>query len=39
MAVQEATVRIGRHYVQVTRPEKVLFPTDGITKRDLIDYY
>jgi bifunctional non-homologous end joining protein LigD len=39
MAVQEETVRIGRHYVQVTRPEKVLFPTDGITKRDLIDYY
>lgn len=25
--------------VEVTRPEKVLFPDDGITKRDLIDYY
>lgn len=27
------------HLVEVTRPEKVLFPDDGITKRDLVDYY
>jgi bifunctional non-homologous end joining protein LigD len=32
-------VRIGGHEVKITRPEKVLFPEDGITKRDLIDYY
>jgi bifunctional non-homologous end joining protein LigD len=25
--------------VEVTRPEKVLFPDDGITKKDLVDYY
>jgi bifunctional non-homologous end joining protein LigD len=25
--------------VQVTHPEKVLFPGDGITKGDLVDYY
>jgi len=25
--------------VKITRPEKVLFPTDGLTKGDLIDYY
>jgi bifunctional non-homologous end joining protein LigD len=25
--------------VQITHPEKVLFPDDGITKADLVDYY
>lgn len=25
--------------VEVTHPERVLFPDDGITKRDLVDYY
>jgi bifunctional non-homologous end joining protein LigD len=25
--------------VKITRPEKVLFPDDGVTKRDLVDYY
>ena len=32
-------VRIGRQPVEITRPEKVLFPKEGITKRDLIEYY
>lgn len=32
-------VRVGRHDVEITRPDKVLFPKDGITKRDLVDYY
>jgi bifunctional non-homologous end joining protein LigD len=32
-------IRIGGHDVKITRPEKVLFPDDGITKGDLIDYY
>ena len=32
-------VRVGRHNVKVTRPEKVLFPQDGISKRELVDYY
>jgi bifunctional non-homologous end joining protein LigD len=27
------------HQVEVTRPGKVLFPGDGITKQDLVDYY
>lgn len=27
------------HELRVTRPEKVLFPADGFTKGDLIDYY
>lgn len=25
--------------VQITHPRRVLFPADGITKRDLVDYY
>lgn len=34
-----ATVRIGDRAVPVSRLDKVLFPEDGITKGDLIDYY
>jgi len=32
-------LEINRHEVKITRPEKVLFPDDGITKHDLVDYY
>ncbi|MFG3280757.1 non-homologous end-joining DNA ligase [Streptomyces sp. NPDC048111] len=32
-------VRAGRRTVRVSRPEKVLFPDDGITKGDLAEYY
>lgn len=32
-------IRIGRRDVPLTRPNKVLFPEDGLTKRDLVDYY
>lgn len=32
-------IRIESYKVKITRPGKVLFPEDGITKRDLIDYY
>lgn len=32
-------VRVGGHSVEIKRPDKVLFAEDGITKRDLIDYY
>jgi bifunctional non-homologous end joining protein LigD len=39
MIVPEEIVRIGRHEVRLTHPEKLLFPEDGITKQDLIDYY
>ena len=27
------------HQVSITRPQKVLFPDDGLTKGDVIDYY
>ena len=33
------TVRIGSHSIELTRTDKVLFPDDGFTKGDLIDYY
>ncbi|MEV0410702.1 non-homologous end-joining DNA ligase [Streptomyces sp. NPDC050448] len=32
-------IRTGRHTVEISRPDKVLFPGDGITKADLADYY
>ncbi|MFJ8752361.1 non-homologous end-joining DNA ligase [Streptomyces sp. NPDC102441] len=32
-------VRVGRRTVVITRPDKVLFPDDGISKADLADYY
>ena len=28
-----------RIQVEVTHPDRVMFPADGITKRDLVDYY
>ncbi|MET9956346.1 non-homologous end-joining DNA ligase [Streptomyces sp. NPDC006339] len=31
--------RVGRHTVEVARPDKVLFPEDGLTKAGLADYY
>lgn len=39
MAAEAALVRIGRHELEITRPDKILFPEDGITKGDLIEYY
>ncbi|RPF29252.1 bifunctional non-homologous end joining protein LigD [Streptomyces sp. Ag109_G2-6] len=32
-------IRAGRHTVEISRPDKVLFPGDGITKADLAGYY
>jgi bifunctional non-homologous end joining protein LigD len=37
--VDQQIVWVGRYDVEITRPAKVLFPADGITKGDLIDYY
>ena len=39
MAERGETIRIGSYDVKITRPDKVLFPDDRITKRDLITYY
>ncbi len=38
MTVQGELTRISAR-VQITRPEKILFPEDKITKQDLVDYY
>ena len=32
-------VRAGRRTITVSRPDKVLFPDDGITKADLVEHY
>jgi bifunctional non-homologous end joining protein LigD len=32
-------IRIDDHEIRITRANKVLFPKDGITKSELIDYY
>ncbi len=32
-------LRIGRRHLRLTSPERVLFPGDGVTKRDLVSYY
>lgn len=34
-----AVVHLGDRAVPLSRPEKILFPDDGITKGDLIEYY
>lgn len=33
------TVRVGRRTIQLSNPQKLMFPDDGITKSDLVDYY
>ncbi len=39
MRETESTISVDGRDVKITRPEKVLFPDDGITKQDLVDYY
>lgn len=36
---ETAPVRAGRRVVNISRPNKVLFPNDGITKLELAEYY
>jgi bifunctional non-homologous end joining protein LigD len=39
MTAVTGSVRIDRHEIKISRPEKVLFPGEGITKGELIEYY
>jgi bifunctional non-homologous end joining protein LigD len=39
MAAISGVIRVDGREIEVSRPEKVLFPEDGITKGDLIEYY
>lgn len=40
MAVEQSeTIRVDGRDVKITRPGKILFPEDGITKGDLVRYY
>lgn len=39
MVASSRRIRAGRRTVELGRPEKELFPEDGITKADLADYY
>jgi bifunctional non-homologous end joining protein LigD len=32
-------LKVEEHTIEVSRPDKVLFPSDGITKADLVEYY
>jgi bifunctional non-homologous end joining protein LigD len=36
---ETSTVKIGRHDVRVSNPEKLFFPARGLTKGDLVHYY
>ena len=32
-------MRVGRHEVAISNPDKLFFPEPGLTKGDLVDYY
>lgn len=32
-------LRVGQHVIELSRPDKVLFPDDGLTKADLVAHY
>ncbi|MFD8722859.1 hypothetical protein ACFV2H_34005 [Streptomyces sp. NPDC059629] len=38
-ATTKGTVPVGRRRVPLPKPDKELFPDDGITKAELVDYY
>jgi bifunctional non-homologous end joining protein LigD len=39
LAADELSLRIGHRDLRITQPRKILFPDDGITKQELVDYY
>ena len=38
-AGETSTVKVGRHEVRISNPEKLFFPARGLTKGDLVSYY
>jgi len=36
---ETSTVKVGRHEVRISNPEKLFFPARGLTKGDLVSYY
>jgi bifunctional non-homologous end joining protein LigD len=39
MGTITGVVKVDRREIEISRPEKILFPEDGISKGDLIEYY
>jgi bifunctional non-homologous end joining protein LigD len=39
MSGDTITVKVGRHDVRISNPDKVFFPDRGLTKEDLVRYY
>lgn len=39
LLTKKTEIKIGTHALEISNLDKVLFPRDGITKGDLIDYY
>src|SRR5438094_6202989 len=39
LSLDPAAMRVGRHEVAITNPDKVFFPAAGLTKGDLVRYY
>jgi bifunctional non-homologous end joining protein LigD len=39
MARQEQFVQVGGHRIRISHPDKVLYPSTGTTKNDVVDYY
>ncbi|MEE4637208.1 MAG: non-homologous end-joining DNA ligase [Wenzhouxiangella sp.] len=37
--MSDTSLQIDSHDIEISNPDKVLFPDAGLTKRDLIDYY
>ena len=36
---ETSTVKVGRHDVRISNPDKLFFPERGLTKGDLVQYY
>ena len=37
--MEKTSLKLGSQIVKITHPEKVLFPDDGITKGEFLDYH